>query len=363
MLAWLLATYRESGPYPILKQWGEPGVAKSTQTEVLRSLVDPHKVIRRRLPKEDRDLFIAANNAWILSYDNVSHIQPWLSDSLCTVSTGGGHATRTLYTDSDEQLFEAKRPVIMNGVENFITRHDLADRMILLELPFIPPGSRLREKEFWTKFETARPKILGALFDVVAHGLKKLPEVPEEDWPRLADFSHWVTACEGALWKPGTFRRVYTANRKKSVLSAIDDDPVATALRGFMSEDKSEWRGTTSQLLDILTKRVGEKVGKSKDWPESPRALTGRLQKARGALRRVGIGIQTSRTRRERILTITPNLDEVPPLTKDRDNRHDRHDRHFDRKNKNLGDDGMRDDRAGIDTRSSRRNSLKSNEK
>ena len=43
-VSWLLAAFRERGPYPILKIWGEPGAAKSTLTEALRSLVDPHKV-------------------------------------------------------------------------------------------------------------------------------------------------------------------------------------------------------------------------------------------------------------------------------------------------------------------------------
>jgi hypothetical protein len=30
-----------------------------------------------------------------LTYDNVSNIPEWLSNSLCTISTGGGMATRT----------------------------------------------------------------------------------------------------------------------------------------------------------------------------------------------------------------------------------------------------------------------------
>src|SRR5262249_2043880 len=83
-VAFALAAFRELGPYPILKQWGEPGSAKSTMTDLARRLVDPYKATRRRLPREDRDLFINANNAWMLSYDNVSHVPVWLSNSLCT---------------------------------------------------------------------------------------------------------------------------------------------------------------------------------------------------------------------------------------------------------------------------------------
>jgi phage/plasmid primase-like uncharacterized protein len=342
VVAWLLAAFSE-GPFPILKVWGEPGAAKSTLTEVLRSLVDPHKVTRRRLPREERDLFIAANNAWALTYDNLSQVPEWLSNALCTMATGGGFATRALYKDHEEQLFDAKRPVIINGVENFITKHDLADRTILLELPFIPADERQREREFKDKFEARRPRILGALLDVVAHGLRAFPEVPEEDWPRMADFAHWITACESALWEPGTFRKAYDTNRKKATQSAIDDDLVATALRGFINEDESEWTGTTAELLNALTERIGEKQAKEKDWPQTPRALTGRLEKARGGLRLVGITIeQAGRTNKGRVLKIKPNLDDVRRSGKD---RHNRHDRHFDRNHKAISRDGSRDGR------------------
>ena len=75
--------------------------------------------------------------------------------------------------------------MIINGVENFVSKHDLADRTILLELPFIPPTERRRERDFWAKFEAERPRILGALLDIVAHGLKLLPDVQDEDWPRM----------------------------------------------------------------------------------------------------------------------------------------------------------------------------------
>ena len=34
----------------------------------------------------------------------------------------------------------------------------------------------------------------------------------------MADFAHWVIACEAALWKDGDFLRAYNAN----ILSAIE---------------------------------------------------------------------------------------------------------------------------------------------
>jgi hypothetical protein len=45
-------------------------------------------------------------------------------------ATGGGFAVRQLYTDQDEVLFDAQRPVILNGIEDVVDRPDLADRAI-----------------------------------------------------------------------------------------------------------------------------------------------------------------------------------------------------------------------------------------
>jgi len=39
---------------------------------------------------------------------------------------------RQLYTDQDEVLFQAARPIVFNGIEDVISRPDLADRAIFL---------------------------------------------------------------------------------------------------------------------------------------------------------------------------------------------------------------------------------------
>ena len=82
---------------------------------------------------------------------------------LCRLATGGGFAVRQLYTDQDEVLFDAARPVILNGIEDIVARPDLADRALFLTLEPIPEDRRRPEAELWTAFEVERPRILGAL--------------------------------------------------------------------------------------------------------------------------------------------------------------------------------------------------------
>ena len=143
-LAWLLAGMRDRGPYPVLTLTGEQGSAKTSFATLLRSLIDPNTAPLRSFPREDRDLFIAASNGWIVGYDNVSRVPPWLSDALCRLATGGGFSTRKLYTDDEEQLFNAQRPTVLNGIEDFIDRPDLADRAVFLTLePFRRTSARL----------------------------------------------------------------------------------------------------------------------------------------------------------------------------------------------------------------------------
>ena len=176
VVAWALACLRNRGPYPVIVLSGEQGSAKSTFSAILRALLDPNTAPLRALPREDRDLFIAASNGHVLAFDNVSGLPAWISDTLCRLATGGGFAVRQLYTDQDEVLFDAARPVILNGIEDIVTRPDLADRAVFLTLEPIPEERRRPEAELWAAFEAERPRILGVLLDAVVEGLKRLPE-------------------------------------------------------------------------------------------------------------------------------------------------------------------------------------------
>jgi hypothetical protein len=79
----------------------------------------------------------------------------------------------------------------------------------LLTLACIADGERRPEKDLWQEFETARPRILDALLDVAAHGLRRLSGVHLPGLPRMADFALWTAASETAIWPPETFLRAY----------------------------------------------------------------------------------------------------------------------------------------------------------
>jgi integrase len=162
-----VAALRPDRPFLILAVNGEQGSAKSTLCRMARAPLDPNISPLRRPPRDDRDLMIAASNGWVVGYDNLSGIRPELSDTLCCLATGGGFGTRELYTDDDEKLFAAMRPVLVNGIEDLATRADLLDRALTLTLPVISDERRRDEGGLWRQYEEVRPRVLGALLDAL----------------------------------------------------------------------------------------------------------------------------------------------------------------------------------------------------
>jgi hypothetical protein len=295
LVSYLLAALSGRGPFVVLVLMGEPGTAKSTLARILKELVDPNKAPLRAPPREARDMFVAANNSYLIAFDNFSDLPDWLSDMLCRLSTGGGFGTRQLYTDEDEMLFDAMRPVVLTCVDNVIIRGDLSDRTIFLTLLSIPENKRRHQREFWAAFDRDKPAILGALLDIVSRGLRELPYVKLTEYPRMADFAEFATACEkgstDALWKEGLFADAYAMNRASAAQSVIDEDLVANAIRRLMAK-RDAWEGGAASLLADLNELVSETIKQHKNWPKAANALSRRMNKASGVLRKIGIELE-----------------------------------------------------------------------
>ena len=292
LVAWAVFSLTPWGPYVILVLQGEQGSAKSTTVRVVRALVDPAVEPLRALPRDERDMATAANNAWVLAVDNLSGISDRLSDALCRLATDGGFATRELYTDDEEMVFSAKRPIILNGIDDIATRGDLQERSLLLSLPSIPQHERQEEKTFWADFDAARPMLFGALLDAVSGGLQHAGDVRLDEKPRMADFAIWGTAVERALgWEPGAFIRAYTGNREEANEALLDNEPVVEAIQKLLKDydTRDGWSGTATMLLFALGVHADEDLKRSRAWPKAPNALIRRMRRIAPALRSIGI--------------------------------------------------------------------------
>ena len=284
VVAFILAALRDRGPYPILGLIGEQGSAKSSFARIVRSLIDPSSVPPSSLPPSRRDLFIAAGNQHVLSFDNVSKLTPAMSDDLCRVATGGGFRIRTLCTDSDETLLDVSRPIILNGISNFVTRGDLQDRAIVL--PLAPISDRRTERELFAEFERKRAGIFGAVLDLMVRGVRALPDTHLINAPRMADFATWAVACglDG-------FEGAYAANRQNAIDALLENDLLAKSLMAL----DLPWQGTAQALLNV----VGPATKIS-----NPKVLSDDLRRLAPMLRTVGIEVSHDRTAERRLILI-----------------------------------------------------------
>ena len=306
-LAWLVSTLRPSRTFPILALHGEQGSAKSTTAEMLATVIDPHRAGVRIRPKDEETVMVATQNAWVLAYDNLSSMPPWLSDLLCCISTGGSHTSRTKYSDTGETVMRAERPLLLMSIEDIASRSDLLDRTIVLTLPTIPNPERRTKERVWEGFRKAHPRILGALLTAAAHALRTLPDVKPDALPRMSDFALWAIAAEPALGlADGEFLRAYSENRKDAHGQALDACPIVEPLELFMS-DKSEWTGTATDLHAAFEEKTTERQQARPGWPKDGTRLSGLLRRIAPNLQSRGLDIKQSREsggHRKRIITI-----------------------------------------------------------
>ncbi len=302
----MLGALRPSFPQPLLALYGPQGSGKSFIASAIRSTIDANASPLRAEPHDDRDLAAIVRNNYVVALDNVSRIPSWLSDSLCRVASGAGFAARELYTDSDEALVVARRPIILTAIEEVIIRGDLADRALHARLRAIPENYETEER-LTALFEEAKPRLLGALLDAAVLALRKLPAIRDQRLrlPRMADFAQWAVAAEDALDLPdgAKFLELYADERAIASAAVVESDVISDALRCLLEANGGSWDGYAAELLRALADG-DEELKRNREWPRSTRALTGRLERLIPDLAQVGITVtfgQRDRKRRRSI--------------------------------------------------------------
>lgn len=295
-LAFVLECMRPETPYPVLLLDAEQGSAKSTTQKYIKSLIDPAAMHLRVAPDSITDIFVAARNDHILSYNNISSLSSKEQDALCCLSTGGGYSKRKLFTDLEESMIDIKRPVILNGIGSIGSSADFLDRCILLQLPKIESNSRKSEQALSKEFATKHPTLLYSLLDLFANTLAILPFVALKESPRMTDFAELGTAMCIALGESESkFLDIYKQNLQKSNEEIIDANPVALGVQSILSSPNiGSIECNFNQLLNELRRSQIDQAS----LPKSPRGLASALKRVAPALRRSGILVEFDKIRR-----------------------------------------------------------------
>lgn len=289
VVAWLLECLRPETPFVVLELSGEQGSAKSSTQNVLRDLIDPNKSNLRTAPKHKDDVFISAKNSHMVSFENLSHLSADYQDALCSLATGAGYATRTLYTNTDETTIELKKPIVLNGISIVVTAQDLLDRTLHIDLPMLQSVSTEADlADYWAANHAAAfTGLLDAFSSALAH-INKV-DLSGENLPRMADFTILGEAVYMAHGQPPkAFLHDYRERRKEGVHRTLESSPVAVAMLALLERRPQQgFTGTVKCLLQELEALSDEYP--SHHWPKSAKGLGDAIQRLKPAFRQIGI--------------------------------------------------------------------------
>jgi hypothetical protein len=265
---------------------------------MLKGLIDPGKAPLIKLQGDTHKLAVSSSRRLLMVYDNVGHISADQSDDLCRIATGFGYSTRTLFSTDEETTFEFARPQIITAIDSLVTRDDLADRVLMLQLGEITEQQRLPQAELTAKIEAARPRILGALLTALSQTLAALPDIKPDKLPRMADYAKFAIASEKALGlKQGEFMSVFNDSRELSRQVVIESSPVGEAIIRLMEHRKAwePWQGTASELLNELENHTDEATYRSRYFPKTANVLKRQLNRLAPDLKALGFDIREAR--------------------------------------------------------------------
>jgi hypothetical protein len=258
---------------------------------LIRRLIDPSVIEVLKLPRNEEQLVQQLSHHWCAFYDNITYIEDWISDALCTAVTGGGFSKRELYTDDDDIIYNYRRAIGLNGINVAARRPDLLDRTMLAELEAIDVTNRREERVLFEVFDMQKGLILGGFLDVLVKAHQFINSISIPALFRMADFTRWGAAIAVALGK--TEEEFIEAYKQKVELQneeALHVNTVASVLITFM-ESHNSWEGTPTELFKEL-QAVAQEVGvstRAKAFPKAPNALTRTLNELVSALRMAGI--------------------------------------------------------------------------
>jgi hypothetical protein len=270
------------------------------------------------VPRDLTDWVVGAAGSWVVGVDNLSRIEPWLSDAFCRTSTGEGLVRRRLHTDSELAVVALRRCIVLTSISgDDALRGDLADRLVVAQLERLDPSERRTERELATLLIEWGPELLGGLLTLAGQVLAALPHVETPELPRLASYGQVVAALDHVTGSEGLEQLAGLEQRLAA--DVLEGDELALAILHEIDQPLGDGRlaGTAAEILARLT---SEKP--SRTWPRTPRAFSGRLRRLAPALRMRGVSVYFERQghTKRRVIEIqlapgTPSAPSVPSET------------------------------------------------
>lgn len=275
----LITSFIEDISHPLLIINGSQGSAKSTLTRIYKKIVDPTIVEISAMPHKKEDLTLQLEHEYTCCFDNLVSIKNDVSNIMCMAITGGAHAKRKLYTNSDMVIYSFRRCIVLNGISWLSSQSDLLDRSIIVNLDRIKDQDRKTDEKIFNGFKQDLPYILGGIFKTLSKAMEIQPDLKVENLPRLADFGTWGYAVAEVLGIGGEeFLKLYKDNQTNITREILFSNPVAYALFEFMKK-RLKHECSIEQLYTELCDIADTKNINKNDtmWARSPAYLSRRL--------------------------------------------------------------------------------------
>ena len=291
VIVYIITCFVPDIPHPIFHPYGSQGSGKTTICRIIKKLCDTSIIDVLITPKDKSELVQILAHHHICIFDNISKIPNWMSDILCQACTGGGFSKRQLYTNEEDLIFQIRRCIGINGISLLVSKPDLMDRTILLNLDRIDSSKTIEEEKLWTNFEADKPEILGGIFDVLVKAKSIYPTVNLAWLPRMADFAKWGYAVTEAMGRDGQeFIEAYKSNIDRQNEMVVEKSTLAQAVISLM-DGKSSWEGTIKNAYEAL-----KKIASTDNWdwsfPKASRMLREYLERISPNLRSCGISFE-----------------------------------------------------------------------
>ncbi len=304
----LVGFYFPHIPTPLLVLSGGQGTSKTVSCRNLISLIDPVIGDIGSLPEKEDSLHTDLSTNYLSVFDNVSNISSLYSEILCKAITGATAKKRKYYTNNEQVLINIRSKVILNGIGDLIKKTDLAERSCIIYPEIIPKSARRTEEDVNKTFNELKPRILGAVFNAIAGGLKNHEYIKEEanELPRLADYAVYAAACIKAMglsWKD--FLNDYQQATDTLIGEQMEFDPLTNVIISFLLDlENNTWSGMPSELLDCLNRTAKNKGITMENY--SPSSLSRKLGQMQVSLSAAGINFSRDR-KKDRVIELSMN--------------------------------------------------------
>ena len=256
LLGWIMAAYNPLIPAPMLVFTGPQGSGKTTLARLLRMLIDPSRAEVMGLPGEAVFAQVLEHHA-VPVFDNLGRLTARQANLLCRGVTGLSYIKRRHFTDSEDVILGARRPMILTALETPTEAPDWLDRALVLKLPLLTGRVRAEETQLMHVFLSHQAKFLGLMMTGLSATMTETARMPRTmNLPRMADFAAWGRAMmAGMKTDPDLFLEALERNARQKNEALMERDETGHAIVSFMA-GKTEWKGQIEELARELWPRT-----------------------------------------------------------------------------------------------------------